>query len=255
MIKVRLIRHATLQVVINEKKILVDPFLAPKDTYDPIIWTSNGIRNPMVNLPFDEATLKELIRETDLVLVTHTHNDHWDVTAQQLIPKDKPIAGQVEDEAKFRQQGFTQVTALRDQVTWNGITITRTEGEHGTGEIGEKMAPVSGFVLQAGKDSLYIAGDTIWCAAVQTALEKHRPTSLVLNTGAARFDMGDPITMTASDVIQVAQHTPSNHIICVHMDTVNHCYLKRPQLDAELKQAGLSGRYLIPADGEWIALP
>ncbi|WP_276482479.1 MBL fold metallo-hydrolase [Paraflavitalea pollutisoli] len=254
MIKIRLIRHATLQVVINDQKILVDPFLAPKDSYDPIIWTSNGLRNPMVDLPFGEDALRQLIQESDLVLVTHTHNDHWDVTAQQMIPKDQLIAGQVEDEAKFRQQGFTNVVAIKDQYSWQGITIHRTGGQHGTGEIGQKMAPVSGYVLQDGKSSVYIAGDTIWCPEVLQALEKHQPDIIVLNTGAARFDMGDPITMTAEDVVQVAQHTTSRNLICVHMDTVNHCYLKRPLLKDALKTANLLDRCQLPADGEWVKL-
>ncbi len=39
--------------------------------------------------------------------------------------------------------------------------MSRTSGRHGSGQIGEQMGAVSGFVLAAaGEPTLYIAGDT-----------------------------------------------------------------------------------------------
>ena len=43
----------------------------------------------------------------------------------------------------------------------HSIRFERTGGQHGDGEIGRKMAPVSGFVLSAQDEPLlYLAGDT-----------------------------------------------------------------------------------------------
>src|ERR1043166_8175790 len=47
-----------------------------------------------------------------------------------------------EDEQKFRGQGFTRVQPLQTGLIWNALEVTRTAGQHGTGEIGKKMAPV-----------------------------------------------------------------------------------------------------------------
>lgn len=248
MSSIQLIRHATLLLDFGGVSILVDPFLAPKDTYDPIIWTSNGIRNPMTELPFPA---KDSCDNADIILVTHTHNDHWDEAARQLIAKEKLLLGQPEDEAKFREQGFTNVHPIVDKYTTHGLIFQRTGGQHGTGEIALKMAPVSGFVISDGKRSLYIAGDTIWCSDVAEAINKYQPDVVVLNTGGAQFDMGDPITMTAADVLQVAAASKASKIICVHMDTVNHCYVTRPLLRAAV---GGDGRILLPEDGETVAL-
>ncbi len=251
---IRLLRNATLLIEINNKKLLIDPLLAPKSTYDPIIWTSNGIRNPTVDLPIGEKELEKIISSSDAVLVTHTHNDHWDISAQQLIPKDKLIMGQPEDEAKFKKQGFTNIKSVQDTTSFEGISITRTKGHHGKGEIGEKMAPVSGFIIKDGKLTLYIAGDTIWCKEVAEAIQLHQPEFIVLNAGGAKFDMGDPIIMDKPDVLEVCRISKAKKIICVHMEALNHCYLKRDDLKQALKEAGEYGRCIIPADGEEIEL-
>jgi L-ascorbate metabolism protein UlaG (beta-lactamase superfamily) len=101
---------------------------------------------------------------------------------------------------------------------------------------------------------LYLAGDTIWCPEVEEALATHRPNVVVLNTGAAQFLTGDPITMTADDVIAVCQAAPDVRIIAVHLETINHCRLTRAALRAALEEADLAGHVNIPADGERITL-
>jgi len=97
--------------------------------------------------------------------------------------------------------------------------------------------------------SLYIAGDTIWCAEV-AALEAHQPDITVLNAGAAQFLTGDPITMTAGDVVQVCDALASTQVVAVHMEAINHCLLTRADLREQLRVAGRLGRVRIPQDGE-----
>jgi L-ascorbate metabolism protein UlaG (beta-lactamase superfamily) len=113
------------------------------------------------------------------------------------------------------------------------------------------MGPVSGFVLQAeGEPSLYIAGDTIWCDEMAEALRTYQPAVTVVNTGAAQFNVGGPITMTAEEVVAVCRELPTTHVIAVHMEAVNHCLLARAELCQTLEIEGLSAQVIIPADGE-----
>jgi len=115
------------------------------------------------------------------------------------------------------------------------------------------MGIVSGFVLKATTEaSLYIAGDTIWCPEVETALHSYHPDIVVVNAGAAQFPTGDPITMNTSDVAQVCRALPTAQVITVHMETVNHCGLTRTVLRDYLVQQNL--RADIPADGETLAV-
>lgn len=254
MIRIRLLRNATLIIEMSNKQLLIDPMLGEKGVYDPVPWTSNGIRNPVTDLPVDAGELEEIIEDTDAVLVTHTHNDHWDVAAQQLLPKDIPLFGQAEDEPKFIGQGFDEAVGIPGSYQYEEITFSRTGGQHGIGDIGAKMAPVSGFVLDNDEYKIYIAGDTVWCDDVEDAINRYEPDFIVLNTGAAQFDIGDPITMTVDDVLKVCEASYAEKIICVHLEAVNHCYLQREVLRRAIRDAGFEGRCLVPDDGEEIIL-
>jgi L-ascorbate metabolism protein UlaG (beta-lactamase superfamily) len=248
--RIQFLRNATLLLEWNNKKILVDPMLGAKDSLDTVPNAANTIRNPMTELPLDESALKELLSSLDAILVTHRHRDHWDVTAQAILPKQLPVFCQPEDVAALTEQGFTQVIPVSTSITWENTTISRTGGQHGTGEIGKMMAPVSGFVLQDEHTTLYIAGDTIWCEEVNNAMDTYQPDYVVVNAGAAQFLQGDPITMTAADVIKTIQHPAKSKVIAVHMGAINHCYLSREALAAAVSAAGLSA--IIPEQGEWI---
>ncbi|MET0465851.1 MAG: MBL fold metallo-hydrolase [Chitinophagaceae bacterium] len=250
MSQVRLLRHATLVVSIGNSRFLVDPLFAKKDTLDPIIWTSNNIRNPMVDLPVSDAELQEIIQSADGVIITHTHNDHWDDAARSLVPKDMLLISQPQDRAKLLEQGYTNVISVDREAAIGGLRVIRTDGQHGTGEIGAMMAPVSGFILQENKESIYIAGDTIWCDEVAQAIAMYQPQTIVLNAGAAQFDKGDPITMTIDDVLSVCRNSNATKIICVHMETINHCYLKKDTLRKAIATEGESQRCVVPEDGE-----
>ncbi|PSL46619.1 L-ascorbate metabolism protein UlaG (beta-lactamase superfamily) [Chitinophaga niastensis] len=248
--RIQFLRNATLLLEWNNKKILVDPMLGAKSSMDPVANAANSIRNPTTDLPINEEALNSMLASLDAIIVTHTHRDHWDVAAQTLLPKDLPLFCQPEDVEIITAQGFTQVIPIVTAATWNNIRITRTGGQHGTGEIGKKMAPVSGFVMKDEQVTLYIAGDTIWCEEVTTAMDLHQPDYVVVNAGAAQFLQGDPITMTAADVINTIQHPAHSKVIAVHMEAINHCYLTREALAAAVAAQNLTA--IIPAPGEWI---
>lgn len=97
------IRNATQLITYAGKRFLIDPMLAPKGTYPGFPGTARAdIRNPMVDLPVDVQTLLD----ADAVIVTHTHADHWDQYAVELIAKGKPIYVQNDsDAALWRQPG------------------------------------------------------------------------------------------------------------------------------------------------------
>ena len=81
---------------------------------------------------------------------------------------DLPIFCQPQDTERLHADGFIDVRPVHGDATLGDLLIARTDGRHGTGELGEAMAPVSGFVLHApGEPSLYIAGDTILCDEVR----------------------------------------------------------------------------------------
>ncbi|HEX7064541.1 MAG TPA: MBL fold metallo-hydrolase [Bacillales bacterium] len=247
--QIQLIRHATLWVEYNEKSILVDPMFGAAGIYPPIQNSTNERRNPLVSLPVSV----DKMNEPDLIIVTHLHNDHWDPEAIKSLPKETPILCQPGDEETISQSGFRNVTAVESSVNLSNITFDRTDGEHGTGDIGKKMGNVSGFVLRAKDEpTLYIAGDTIYCDKVTKALDKYQPDYTVVNAGGARFAIGDPITMTPEDVVSVCRYSPKAKVIAVHMDSINHCLDTRDVVRERLKGEKLHTQVSIPKDGEWV---
>jgi L-ascorbate metabolism protein UlaG (beta-lactamase superfamily) len=246
-----LVRHATLLVRAAGLRILVDPQLDPKDARDPVPNTFNPRRNPLVELP---EPPEALIDGLDAVLVTHLHGDHFDDTARRLLPKSVPVLCQPPDAERLRADGFTDVRPIDQEGALDGLHVTRTAGHHGTGEIGDRMAPVSGFVLKAQDEpTLYIAGDTILCDEVREAVGAHAPRAIVVNAGAARFTEGDPIVMDNDDVVQLARETGAL-VVAVHFESVSHCTETRADLHERLRQEALTGRVTVPEDGSEVPL-
>jgi L-ascorbate metabolism protein UlaG (beta-lactamase superfamily) len=218
----------------------------------PIAGTENDRRNPLVPLPLPAA---EVVVGVDAVLVTHLHADHLDETALSVLPPSLPLFCQPEDAPELRRRGFADVRPVAENpADFDGITITRTHAQHGTGEIGERMAPASGFVIAAdGEPTLYVAGDSLWCNEVARAIGTHEPVVTVVNAGAAQFVEGGPITMDAADVIDTAQSAPSTQVVAVHMEAINHCVLTREELRRQLARMGQLAWVRVPADGEELA--
>lgn len=253
--EITFIRHATLLVSINGLNLLVDPMFSPARSSEAIPDTPNQQRNPLIELPLDDAGLSRLLDEIDAVLVTHTHSDHWDEFARTLLAKDLPVFCQPEDEQRIHEAGFESVRPIAQEQVWKGLRFSRTAGRHGKGKIGEMMAPVSGFVIQAeGEPVLYLAGDTIWCTEVEDSLRLYQPEIIVVNAGAAQFSTGGPITMTADDVINVCRASPGAEVVAVHMEAINHCLLSREELLAAVSDANVETMVKIPADGETMSL-
>ncbi len=244
-LKIRLIRHATLLVTLGAKRILIDPMLSSTGTMSAVDNSPNPKPNPLLDLTMP---LSDLLT-ADAACVTHLHRDHFDERAKELLPKTIPLFCQPGDEEKLRSFSFTTPHPIASSLHWDGITISRTSGQHGTGTIGVNMGPVSGFVFEHQGASLYIAGDTIWCNDTKAALDRYRPHIVVINTGAAQFLTGGPIVMDSEDVITLCRYVPAAKVIAVHMEAFNHCLLTRNELRALARERQIKNLF-IPGDGE-----
>ena len=248
--KIQLIRHATLIISVNNKRILVDPVLNKAGSMTPIQNVPNQNYNPLVELPVDIST----ITSCDAILVTHTHRDHFDDTAAKLLSKNIPVFCQSEDEIKLQSYGFTDVHPINNTYIWNDIVFNRTNGKHGHDRLAVEMAPVSGFVMTCSKGpSVYIAGDTVWCEEVEASIEKFQPEIIVCNCGCAQFDYGKPITMTTKDIHELRLRYSSLKIVAVHMEAWNHCRLSREDLINYINTNNINANVFIPEDGELLS--
>ena len=76
------IRNATGRLNYAGKTFLIDPMLAEKGRYAGFEGTLNShLRNPLVELPMKA---EDTFKDVDAIILTHTHEDHWDEVAQKI---------------------------------------------------------------------------------------------------------------------------------------------------------------------------
>ena len=248
--EITLLRSATLLVRYGGETFLTDPMLDPAGARPAINNTPNERPNPLVELP---DGWEELVDQATVVLVTHLHSDHFDATAKEMLKKDLPLLCQPEDLETIRDAGFNDLRPVEAQLQYGDITIDRTPGQHGAGEIGKLMAPVSGFVFRApGEPVFYLAGDTIWCDDVANAISQYQPEVIVVNGGGARFLVGDPIVMTADDIARTHEATLYARIVVDHLEAINHCLETREFIATRLVELNARDAVTIPSDGETV---
>ena len=113
-------------------RFLIDPMLAPKNTYPTFPYTCvTGEGNPTTELPVPLESLFDV----DAVIVTHLHLDHFDDTAREKLPKSLVLFAQSEEEAsQLRGWGFADVRVLLEEgVEFEGVRLYKTRCEHGEG--------------------------------------------------------------------------------------------------------------------------
>ena len=250
------IRNATAKIEMAGSTFLVDPYLAPKGSYAGFEGTINSQkRNPLIDM---KEPVEKVLEGVDAVIVTHTHDDHWDEYAQKMLPKTLPIFVQNAGDARIiRSQGFKDVRVVGKNTEFNKVKLSKTGGQHGTDQmyaipqLAELAGEAMGVVMQAdGEKTLYIVGDTIWNEEVDFALNRYKPEVIVMNTGYAQLQgFSDSIIMGKADVAKARQAAPKADIITVHMDAVNHAAVTSDEMRKFVKENKLS-KVAVPKEGE-----
>ena len=244
--QIHLIRSATLRFVYAQGCFLVDPYLAAKHTRPSFAGISP---NPLVDLPCSPL---EAISGIEMALISHLHSDHFDPTAQDLLPKDLLLLCQPDDKAVIESKGFRNVTPVTTEIDWQGIAITRTPCQHGSGKVLQDMGTASGFVIKAEKEpTVYWAGDTIWCEAVAKVILQVQPDIIITHSCGAMWGDHVFIVMDAAQTIAVCRAAPNSIVIATHMEALDHATVTRADLRKYADANGVAPeKLLIPADGE-----
>ena len=249
--KIQFIRHATALIVMENKKILVDPMLGDIGTESPYPLTANRVKNPMIPLPVEKDSL---LKDIDAVLITHYHPDHFDREAENTLPKDMLIFCQPGDDEILKVKGFTNVQAIENKTEFGELSITRFPVNHGEGIWQEPMGKSSSFYIEGNietkNESVFITGDAIFDELLETGLKETQANLIVANAGAAQFIIGKPITLTSDALNGITQLLPDTRIIAVHMDAINHCKLTKDKLKKYIAEENLAKNIDVPNEGD-----
>lgn len=255
--KIRHIRNACVIIHSDEQSILVDPCLNAKGSLPPYAFIrTRPRRNPLVDLPPDSASL---LNQVTCGLITHCrygHFDHLDRSGIQLLAqRSVPVYCNCRDEPYLKRRHLHTIPlAMNVRSRFLTGSITAFPTAHGKGLIGMCMGSGAGyFVEMPGDKSFYISGDTVMTKTVRHVLTNLRPDIALLNAGTAALDLGSPILMPLHDQLDFIRAAPGI-VIAVHLDAFNHCLTTRVVLRDAVSRAGLSGKVMIPADGELMEL-
>lgn len=251
--KIQLVRNATLLIDYAGQHMLLDPMFSSKGELG--CWSGKGV-TPSVDL---KMPISDIMEGVDFILVSHAHVDHFDDPAANSLDKKLKLFGQQADKQFFLNKNFWNTEAIADSVVYNGVTIIRTDAQHGTGRMLKNMGDASGFVLKSsGCPTFYIIGDGVWTQGIADNIERYKPDYIVVNSGGAIMPGGfdaTPIIMDERQVMSLIQESGNATIIAVHMDAVDHCHTTRAVLRNEAKKRNVAkDKLLIPEDGEIISL-
>lgn len=245
------VRHATSILTYAGYRILIDPVFSQKESFTHIAMTPNRRRNPMVDL----STELEVLLDVDIILSTHTHNDHFDPKAKELLDKELPLVCQWKDAEQFQSLGFRNLNPVKDSIHYEGISITRVDAQHGTGVTLKAMGLASGYILKSDiEPTVYITGDTIYNESVKENIINYKPQILIMNAGSPKFLNSNPIVMNIMDIEKTLKVNPNLTFVIVHLDTFNHCIETREDIHEyftsdKLNELGIN-RFYVPEDNE-----
>lgn len=253
--KITQLRNATALIEFGDRRILVDPMLAPAGALPPLKLFGRRERNPLVDLPSGTDALLETVTHC---LITHCqkgHFDHLDRAGRHwLRERDIPVICTPHDAEFLRPRGLnvqSLLPAAHDvPQDFLGGRVRTVPCTHGKGVLGLLMEHGVGYFIEMpGEPSLYVSGDTVLTPAVRRFIQARQPQVALVPAGGARFDVGQHIIMGTEEVVAFALAS-SGTTVANHLEALSHCPVTRAELRAAAAAAGVADRLVIPADGE-----
>jgi L-ascorbate metabolism protein UlaG (beta-lactamase superfamily) len=189
--------HGSAVIDFPETKILLDPWYNPTPPLGP----SETIGLSVENLPPMRG-----------ILITHTHDDHFDAATLQDYPnKSVRVIVPRGLGAQVRAMGYDDVAELDqwDRSQIGSVIVTAVPARHRVLE--------NGYVLQGNSVTLYVAGDTRFDEEMFRQIRGRFPTidAALLPVGGIRI-MGEQLDMTPEQAADAFEILKPEHAIPYH---------------------------------------
>jgi L-ascorbate metabolism protein UlaG (beta-lactamase superfamily) len=142
--------HSTAIFTVDDARILVDPMLRSGVGVGMLRWMA-------------PAVAPHVARASDLVLISHLHNDHLDIPSLWRLGRRHPVVVPRGAGRLMRRRGFTDVTemSIGDTLDVRGSRVTAVFADHsGYRPPFGPMAKAMGFLVEGPTRRVYYAGDT-----------------------------------------------------------------------------------------------
>ncbi|GGA58762.1 MBL fold metallo-hydrolase [Edaphobacter acidisoli] len=190
------------------------------------------------------------IAPVDYVLLSHDqHSDNLDRSGREALARAKTVLTTQAGAERLGGNAIGLAAWTTIKVTTpdgSPLLITATPARHGPVGCGGRSGPVIGFALcpSGNEGVIYVSGDTVWYEGVAEVARWLSVTTAVLNMGAARVEAAGPapLTMTATDGIEVAKAMPEATIVPLHFDGWAHFSESKQVIQKAFQAAGLEHR-------------
>ncbi len=237
-IQMRWLGGPSLLITFNDLTLLTDPMLGqgenafimadPNEMFDLKKGPNVKTHSRLTKLP--KFNLKEL----DLLLLSHAHEDHFDQAAQEQLNRSLPVLLPTQDHKKVQDYGFNNLFSLNpgDVRTYPAgkgtLTITAVPADHSENE---KLLPLLGhglgyfikFKQGNWQRSVYWSGDSMPTKRVMNFVKPLGPVDIFIpNMG--RVGTTGPlgqISLGAKEAALMANAVEAKKILPIHHSTYN----------------------------------
>ncbi len=244
---VQFIGNATVLIRYRGFTILTDPNFLHKGDHVHLGYGQRAQRltNPALNM--------EQLPPIDLVLLSHLHEDHFDLLVQQKLDRNTLIVTTKEAAGNLQRMGFRRPVALS---TWDAVEIrkgdarlvlTAMPGRHGPPVFAALLPTVMGTMLDfPGQGAqpryrMYISGDTLVYDDISLIPHRYPGIDLaLLHLGGTRVFKMIKVTMDGKDGVRMLGIIAPERAIPIHFNDYDVFKSPLAEFQREVNAAGLS---------------
>jgi L-ascorbate metabolism protein UlaG (beta-lactamase superfamily) len=252
---VTFIGHSSFLLQMGERKVLIDPVFSKR------LVVLRRQRRP--------GLLVAELPPIDLVLLTHAHMDHLNVSSlRRVIRVTRRLTGKTPEvvvprgvEDLVASLGFSQVHALAwwEQVDVQGLRVTMTPCQHwGARMFRDTHRGYGGYVINSGNHSVYHSGDTAYFDGFHEIGARLKPQVALLPIGAYFPDSYRTVHTSPEEAVRGFIELGAQQMVPMHYGTFP---LGREPMDeplqrvkAEAARLGINGKLKVLEEGETMHL-
>jgi L-ascorbate metabolism protein UlaG (beta-lactamase superfamily) len=252
---VTFIGHSSFLLQMDGRKVLIDPVFAKR------LVILRRQRRP--------GLLVEELPPIDLVLLTHAHMDHLDVSSlRRVIRATRRLTGKTPEvvvpkgvEDLVSTLGFSQVHGLAwwEQIDVQGLHVTMTPCRHwGARMFRDTHRGYGGYVIEGTDHSVYHSGDTAYFDGFSEIGARLKPQVALLPIGAYFPDSYRTVHTSPEEAVRAFLEVGADQMVPMHYGTFR---LGREPMDeplqrlkAEAARLGMNGKLKVLEEGETLHL-
>ncbi len=224
MVEITFFGHSFFRIDFNGTRLLFDPFI------------NNSCKEPAFSRISPCKAKKADLKNTDLVLVSHEHFDHFDKKAINSIVKENDSVVVAHDSLLNElelERRFLCPLNLNQKINLKNVTIESVTAHHP-----DSFYPV-GFVVSSKGKSVYFSGDT----SLIDDFSK-------IDADVALLPIGGTYTMDCVDCVKATKLIKPKYVIPMHYNTFEMIKCDVNEFKRKIEKSVLTTKPILLQPGE-----